>query len=134
MASDSQLLFVQAGSVYGETPAAITGGNAIPVFDISFTPLEGSVLPRSRADSEGGELVKSAVTGKMARIEFSMYLCGSGTAGTVPLFNIPLLACGTTLATVAGVSNTYSLASLNSSLGFCHFTFDRDNIFKSNNF
>lgn len=119
--SDAKLLYVQAGTTYGETPATWAGSHALQVFDLSMQPLQATAVERAQIDSEGqSRIVKPAMTALFGTLEFSTYSLCSGTAGTAPAITPLLTACGMSVATVTGVSNTFSQASLNSDTGFAH--------------
>jgi hypothetical protein len=90
------------------------------VFNVEINPLEADSAEREQADSEGGRVTKPHVHNKRASLSFSTYLVGSGVAGTAPAWGVLQQACGQTVTTVAGVSNTYSMVSQNSPMGFCH--------------
>jgi hypothetical protein len=115
---DSLLALVKAGTTYGALPT-FTGADALRVFDVSMRPLEAAPVERVQVDPEGsGRIVKPAMTAQFSTLEFSCQPLPSGTAGTPPLIAIPMAACGFNLTTVTGTSNTFSLASLNSAVGF----------------
>jgi hypothetical protein len=120
--SDAKQLYVQSGTVYGETPGTWLGSHALQVFDLSMQPLQAEAKERTQIDAEGeARIVKPAMTALFGTLEFSTYALCSGTAGTAPATAPLFAACGMTQATVTGVSNTFSLASLNSATGFAHF-------------
>jgi hypothetical protein len=118
--ANSQLLLFQTGTVYGETPPAFTGAMVLPVFGLEVTPLTMETVERERVDPHAGRTLPPAAAMKFGTFSFSTYGCASGTAGTAPATSGLLQACGTTLATVAGVSNTYTPSDLNQPTGFGH--------------
>jgi hypothetical protein len=119
--SDSRLLYFQPGTTYGETPPTFTGAMALSVFDLEMTALAAEVVERQQVDSNGGRTIKPAMAAKFGTLSFSTYALASGTAGTAPAISGLLQACGTTLATVANTSNTYTPSDLNLATGFGHF-------------
>jgi hypothetical protein len=118
--ADAVLLYVQPGTVYGEARPTLLGSHALNVFNVEINPLEADSAEREQADSEGGRVTKPHVHNKRASFSFSTYLVGSGVAGTAPAWGALAQACGATVTTVSGTSNTYSLVSQNSAIGFCH--------------
>lgn len=117
---DSKLLYFQPGTAYGETPASFTGAMAIPVASFEPTPLTMETVEREQVDPHGGRTRKPATAMKFGTFTFTTYGLASGTAGTAPANSGLLQACGMTLGTVTGVSNTYSCADLNQPTGFGH--------------
>jgi hypothetical protein len=93
---------------------------ALPVFNLEVTPLTMETVERERVDPHAGRTLPPAAAMKFGTFSFSTYGCASGTAGTAPATSGLLQACGTTLATVAAVSNTYTPSDLNQPTGFGH--------------
>lgn len=123
--NDSRLLIVQPGGVsYPSTPGTVTAADYIQAFDVSPTRIESESVERTVIDSQGGNILAPAITRVHATIEFSVPLSGSGSGlGVPPAMGTLLEACGTSVAIVATTSCTYSLATLNSTTGHCHLTF-----------
>lgn len=90
------------------TDAAPTGAaNAMLVRDFTLTPLEGDALEYEQIQAHFG-----AFDGEMAttysKLECSVYLAGSGTAGTKPQFDPLMQICGAGLTLVVDESSTYA--------------------------
>jgi hypothetical protein len=109
-----RLLVAATESSYG-TSASPTGTDAILVEDdLKITPLESDKLERKIIQPYFGKKLELLIKQRV-KIEFSLELSGSGTAGTAPKFAKLIKACGFAETDSTGISNTFTPVSDNSS-------------------
>ena len=112
-------------SVYG-TSASPVGADAILVEDdLKITPLESDSLERKIVQPYFGAK-KKLVVKKRVKIEFSVELSGSGTAGSAPKYGRLLKAAGMAETVVADTSVAYHPLTDNSSISSVTLAFHAD--------
>jgi hypothetical protein len=89
------------------TDATPLAANAMQVTNVTFTPLEAQEVSRDLMlpylGNQGVVLAE-----QMGRMQFSVEVAGSGTAGTAPAFGTLLRSCGLAEVVTAGTSVVYS--------------------------
>jgi len=120
-----RLLVAALESPYG-TNATPTGTDAILVEDdLKITPLESETLERKIIQPYFGKK-KQLLIRQRVKIEFSVELSGSGTAGVAPKYGKLISSCGFDETVVADTSVTYSLLSDNADIASVTLAFHAD--------
>jgi hypothetical protein len=97
-------------TTYGTDSVPTGGANAILLQDVTVTPMETDQIPRTLIRAFlGAEPVVLAA--KRMRIQATVDLAGSGTAGTAPAYGPLLRACGMAEVITAGTRVEYTPVS-----------------------
>lgn len=99
-------ILVKLETVSG-TDSLPTSANFIRVKDFTLSPLEGDEVEYEQIQPFFGNFDSEMAT-RMRKLEMSVYLAGSGTAGTAPNFDPLLQITGTQATIVAVTSVTYA--------------------------
>lgn len=120
----NRLLLAKSESTYGTslTPA---GADALLVSNLEVEPLQMELVDRELIKGFMGNSAQ-VVGQRMASVQFSVELAGSGTAGTAPKWGPVMKACGFSETIVATTSVTY--APVSTSFSSCTLDFRNDGI------
>lgn len=105
----NRLLLAKIEGTYG-TSSSPAGTDAIKVSELEVSPLEVELLDRELIKPYFGNSQK-VVSQRMASVNFSCELAGSGTAGTAPKWGPIIRACGFAETIVASTSVKYAPVS-----------------------
>ena len=101
-----KLILAKIETTYG-TDAAPVAVNAIEAQDVQLSPMEGSDITRDLIQPHFGAR-GSIPTELHSTLSFKVELSGSGTAGTVPGWDVLMRACGCAATVSAGTSVVYN--------------------------
>lgn len=104
-----QLALVKMSGADGSTPDP-TGAQLIHASGFDASPYQGDTQQRNRFREHMGAYADVNV-GPYSTIQITVPLAGSGTAGTAPVFDALLRACGNAVTETAGSSVVYSPVS-----------------------
>lgn len=106
-----ELVVAKVQAAYGSAEALNVSTDSILVANPAWSYVDTRMLSREVKKATLGPL-KQVYAGSLVQISFDVELKGSGSAGVPPELAHSLVACGWTENIAAGVSVTYSLASL----------------------
>ena len=105
-----RLLLAKIETTYGTDPVPTAATNAILVRNLDVKPLEATVVGRDLVRPYMGAS-PALLADQHVMATFEVELAGSGTAGTVPGYDVLLRACGLSSTVVASTSVTYAPVS-----------------------
>lgn len=104
--SIKKVLLSEIEAVYGTDPGLLAA-NAMMVTNVSAKPMASTREKRQRAyPAFGADL--DQIAQKYRTLQFDIEAAGSGVAGTVPLYDCLMQACGLSSTVVAETSVTYA--------------------------
>ncbi|WP_422371345.1 phage tail tube protein [Hoeflea sp.] len=103
-------LLAKIEATYGTDSTPTGAANAMQVFDVSFTPLEGQEESRDIVRPYMGN-TGVILTGIHQMIEFGVEISGAGAAGDVPGYGALLRACGLSETVTAETDVVYEPVS-----------------------
>lgn len=104
-------LLAKIEGTYGTDSTPTGSANAMQVFDVSFTPLEGQEESRDIVRPYMGN-TGVILTGIHQMIEFGVEISGAGAAGDVPGYGALLRACGLSETVTAETDVVYEPVSV----------------------
>lgn len=95
---------------YGVDPTPSGAANAMVVYEVEWTPLDGEEVERDNVQPHFGQAESLQAT-QFARLKFKIPFAGSGAVGTAPKWGPLLRACSIGQTVNAGVSTVYAPVS-----------------------
>jgi hypothetical protein len=106
MLKNKALVLAKIETVYGTDPTPTGAANAILCGNVEYDVTEAKLERNNIKTSFGAK--RFVVVGEGQKLSFEVEIKGSGAAGTAPELGTLLRACGFTMTTSAGVSNTFT--------------------------